>query len=104
MRWQNGAAIVCDGPFAETKEQLGGIGLLKVRDMIHAVELMPKHPGLRYGATFEIRPIDASSAPEEKASGPMRKPFDILAEGLDLKNSRGDWIRTSDLLNPIQAR
>ena len=34
----------------------------------------------------------------------MRKPFDILAEGLDLRNSRGDWIRTSDLLNPIQAR
>ena len=32
----------------------------------------------------------------------MRKPFDVLAEGLLLKNSRGDWIRTSDLLNPIQ--
>jgi site-specific DNA recombinase len=33
-----------------------------------------------------------------------RKPFDILAEGLPLEKSRGDWIRTSDLLNPIQAR
>ncbi len=33
-----------------------------------------------------------------------RKPFDVLAEGLVSKNSRGDWIRTSDLLNPIQAR
>ncbi len=31
----------------------------------------------------------------------MRKPFDVLAEGLLSKNSRGDWIRTSDLLNPI---
>ena len=30
----------------------------------------------------------------------MRKPFDMLAEGLDLKNSRGDWIRTSDLYVP----
>ena len=34
----------------------------------------------------------------------MRKPFDLLAEGLLRKDSRGDWIRTSDLLNPIQAR
>ena len=34
----------------------------------------------------------------------MRKPFDVLAEGLLSKNSRGERIRTSDLLNPIQAR
>ena len=33
-----------------------------------------------------------------------RKPFDVFAERLDLKNSRGDWIRTSDLLLPKQAR
>lgn len=33
-----------------------------------------------------------------------RKPFDVLAKGLKSENSRGDWIRTSDLLNPIQAR
>jgi hypothetical protein len=32
----------------------------------------------------------------------MRKPFDVLAEGLVPEKSRGDWIRTSDLLNPIQ--
>jgi hypothetical protein len=34
----------------------------------------------------------------------MKKPFDVLAEGLISEKSRGDWIRTSDLLNPIQAR
>ncbi len=34
----------------------------------------------------------------------MRKPFDMLAEGLDLKNSRGDRIRTCDLLVPNQSR
>jgi site-specific DNA recombinase len=33
-----------------------------------------------------------------------RKPFDMVAEGLLVSSSRGDWIRTSDLLNPIQAR
>jgi len=58
LRWHNGAVVVTDGPFAETKELLGGIGVLEARDMAHAVELMAKHPGLRYGATFEIRPID----------------------------------------------
>lgn len=44
-----------DGPFAETKEQLGGILILEARDMAHAVELMSKHPGVKYGP-FEIRP------------------------------------------------
>jgi hypothetical protein len=61
LRWHNGAVLVTDGPFAETKEQLGGIGILEADDMGHAVELMAKHPGLRYGATFEIRPIDEES-------------------------------------------
>src|SRR4029077_14144695 len=31
----------------------------------------------------------------------MRKPFDVLAEGLLSKKNRGDWLRTSDLLNPV---
>jgi hypothetical protein len=57
LSWQTGAVIVTDGPFAETKELLGGIGVLEARDMAHAIELLSKHPGLQYGATFEIRPI-----------------------------------------------
>jgi hypothetical protein len=61
LRWQKGAVIVTDGPYAETKEQLGGIGILEASDMGHAVEMMSKHPGLHYGATFEIRPIDEES-------------------------------------------
>src|SRR5262245_51278407 len=61
LRWRNGAVVVTDGPFAETKEQLGGIGVLEADDMMHAVELLSKHPGLHYGATFEIRPIDEES-------------------------------------------
>jgi hypothetical protein len=58
LRWHDGAAVVTDGPYAETKEQLGGLGVLEARDMTHAVDVMSKHPGLRYGTTFEIRPID----------------------------------------------
>jgi hypothetical protein len=58
LRWQEGKLLVTDGPYAETKEQIGGILLLEARDMNHAVELMSKHPGVRLGGPFEIRPSD----------------------------------------------
>ena len=45
-----------DGPYAETKEQLGGILVLEARDLNHAVQLMAQHPALKYGSIFEIRP------------------------------------------------
>lgn len=55
LRYQNGKVVTTDGPYAETKEQLGGILILEARDLDQAVELMSKHPGVRGGA-FEIRP------------------------------------------------
>jgi hypothetical protein len=55
LRWQNGRATVTDGPYAETKEQLGGILILEARDMNHAIQIMSKHPGVKAGP-FEIRP------------------------------------------------
>jgi hypothetical protein len=57
LRWQNGAVQATDGPYAETKEQLGGILILEADSREHAVELMSKHPGVRTGP-FEIRPAD----------------------------------------------
>jgi hypothetical protein len=45
------------GPYAETKEQLGGILILEARDLNHAIQLMSKHPGVKYGP-FEIRPAE----------------------------------------------
>jgi hypothetical protein len=57
LRREGGKVVATDGPFAETKEQLGGFGELEARDMEQAVELMSRHPGLRSGA-FEIRPVD----------------------------------------------
>ena len=59
LRWQNGKVAVTDGPYAETKEQIGGILLLEARDLKHAIELMSKHPGVRLGGPFEIRPSAA---------------------------------------------
>jgi hypothetical protein len=55
LRWTNGKVSVIDGPYAETKEQLGGILILEARDLNHAIELMSQHPGVKVGP-FEIRP------------------------------------------------
>jgi hypothetical protein len=57
VRMKGGKLIVTDGPYAETKEQIGGFGVIEAKDMQHAVELISKHPGARTGS-FEIRPID----------------------------------------------
>jgi len=55
LRWKNGKVLVTDGPYAETKEQIGGILILEADDLEHAIRLMSKHPGVRAGP-FEIRP------------------------------------------------
>jgi hypothetical protein len=55
LRSQNGKVSVTDGPYAETKEQLGGILVLEAKDLNHAIQLMLKHPGVG-GGCFEIRP------------------------------------------------
>lgn len=59
MRYSEGKVVATDGPFAETKEQLRGILFLEAKDIDQAVELMSKHPGVKFGP-FEIRPADES--------------------------------------------
>jgi hypothetical protein len=56
LSWKNGKVATTDGPYVETKEQLGGILVLEARDMNHAVQLMSQHPAVKYGSIFEIRP------------------------------------------------
>ncbi len=58
LRWKDGKVAVTDGPFAETKEQLGGFLILEASDLNHAIQLMSRHPGVRVGGPFEIRPAD----------------------------------------------
>ncbi len=59
LRYRNGTVSITDGPFAETKEQLGGIMVLEARDLNHAIQLMSNHPSMRLGGgTWEIRPAD----------------------------------------------
>jgi len=65
LRWKDGKVVVNDGPYAETKEQIGGILILEARDLNHAIQLMSKHPGVK-GGPFEIRPVaDLSAMLEE---------------------------------------
>jgi hypothetical protein len=55
--WKNGIVAVTDGPYAETKEQLGGIQVLEARDLNHAIQLISQCPGVKLKCgTIEIRP------------------------------------------------
>ena len=49
--------IVVDGPFAESKEAIGGYFYLQVRDIDEAVEIARQCPGLEYGCIVEVRPV-----------------------------------------------
>ena len=57
LYWKNGKVAVTDGPYAETKEQLGGIQVLEARDLNHAIQLISQSPGVKLKCgTIEIRP------------------------------------------------
>jgi hypothetical protein len=56
VRVRDGERDVTDGPFAETKEQLGGFYVLDVKDLDEAIEWAAKIPGAQFGS-IEIRPV-----------------------------------------------
>ncbi|MGD9711559.1 MAG: YciI family protein [Thermomicrobiales bacterium] len=56
VRAESGKSIITDGPFAETREQLGGYFLIEARDLDEAIEIAKRIPGGRLG-TVEIRPV-----------------------------------------------
>jgi hypothetical protein len=64
VRVRNGKRVVTDGPFAETKEQLGGYYLVEAKDLDEALGLAARIPGARIG-TIEVRPIDAVAVPAQ---------------------------------------
>lgn len=75
LKMKAGQVDVTNGPFAETREVLGGILLLEARDMNHAIALMSKHPGVRMGP-FEIRPANEAINQmfAERAAAIARQP------------------------------
>lgn len=56
VRVRNGKPLITDGPFAETREVLGGFYLIDVPDREAAIEIAKRHPGARKG-TVEVRPV-----------------------------------------------
>ena len=64
VRVRNGKRVVTDGPFAETKEQLGGYYLVEAKDLDEALNLAARIPGARIG-TIEVRPVDAVPMPAQ---------------------------------------
>ena len=56
IRVRNGKRLVTDGPFAETREQLGGYYIVDARDLDEAMSIAERIPPAKYG-TIEIRPV-----------------------------------------------
>src|SRR5712692_3145978 len=64
VRLRDGKRLVTDGPYAETREQLGGYYLIEAKDLDGAIAIAARIPGARLG-TVEIRPvIELSGLPE----------------------------------------
>ena len=61
MRVRDGKRLVTDGPFAETREQLGGYFLIDARDLDEAIGIAERIPSSRVG-TIEVRPVVESGA------------------------------------------
>jgi hypothetical protein len=57
VRVRGGETLISDGPFAETKEQIGGLDIIDCANLDEAIELASKHPVVKYG-TIEVRPFD----------------------------------------------
>ena len=68
--------IVADGPFAESKEAIGGYFLLQVDDLEEAIEIAKQCPGLEYGVAVEVRPV------AEQCSAKERMEKELLADAV----------------------
>jgi hypothetical protein len=71
VRSRNGRPIITDGPFAETKEQLGGYHLVDCRDLDEAIAIAMRIPTLRVGGSVEVRPLDPVPDPVRRAPSTM---------------------------------
>ena len=65
VRIRDGQTLTTDGPFAETKEALGGFYLIDARDLDEALEVASRWPSARLGS-IEVRPIEPALRPESR--------------------------------------
>lgn len=61
VREEHGKLLTIDGPFAETKEQLGGYHLIECRNLDEALAIAKRIPTLRVGGAIEVRPVESLS-------------------------------------------
>jgi len=69
--------VVADGPFAESKEAIGGYFLLQVNSLDEAVAIAKDCPGLAYGAVVEVRPV-AEDVPSLRRLEPKRSSHNMV--------------------------
>jgi hypothetical protein len=74
LRFANGRPLVADGPFAETKEHLGGYYRIEAEDLDEALAWAAKMPHLAQGGAVEVRPVmvfEAAPPPSAEDAGPV---------------------------------
>ena len=64
VRGNDGGTVISDGPFAETKEQLGGYYVIDAKDLDEATEWAGKMPNIPGGGSVEVRPIQEFEQPQ----------------------------------------
>jgi hypothetical protein len=69
VRMKDGKAVLTGGPFAETKEQLGGYHLVKCKDLDEALAIAAHIPTLPAGGVIEVRPFESTHENEFSARG-----------------------------------
>jgi hypothetical protein len=62
VRSKEGKLVVTDGPYAETKEQLGGYHLVECKDLDEAISIAKRIPTIPFGGTVEVRPLMKETA------------------------------------------
>ena len=67
VRVKNGKPVITDGPFAETREQLGGYHVLECADLDEALAFAARVPTLKVGGSMEVRPLDYVVGPQAAA-------------------------------------
>jgi hypothetical protein len=60
VRARDGKPVITDGPFAETKEQLGGYHLVECKDLDEALSIAKRIPTIRFGGTIEVRQLEST--------------------------------------------
>lgn len=62
IREKNGRPAITDGPFAETKEQLGGYHVIECADLEEAISIAQRIPTIPFGGTVEVRAVEQADA------------------------------------------